>query len=115
MADDNQDPAALVALYTQLFALAGAMVGVCLTVIGVLRLLTEIKGYRTLGDDLVAVDGLIFVFACIASFLRLKARSQRQRRLWQGLTDTFFLVGITLMAAICTLITWAFTHMHGGQ
>src|ERR1051325_8285083 len=59
MADDNQDPAALVALYTQMFALAGAMVGVCLTVIGVLRLLTEIKGYRTLGDDLVAVDGLI--------------------------------------------------------
>jgi predicted transporter len=113
--DESQDSALLVAFYTQLFALAGAMVGVCLTVIGVLRLLTEVKGYRTLGDDLVAVDGLLFVFACMAAFARLKTRSVRRRQLWQQLTDTFFILAISLMAAMCALITWAFTHLQGGQ
>lgn len=104
-----------VPLYTQLFALSGAMVGVCLTVIGVFRLMSEVRNLRTLGDDLVAVDGICFLFACIFSFLTLKATDPARRRTFQRITDAFFLVGITLMVVVCAVITWAFTHMHGGN
>jgi hypothetical protein len=98
-------------LYTQMFALGGAMVGVCLTVIGVLRLIIEVKGYRTMADDLVAVDGILFLFACVLSFLTLKATSPTRRKTLQRITDTVFLSAITLMMAICALITWAFAHI----
>ena len=111
---DPQEDQLSIALYTQMFALAGAMVGVCLTVIGVLRLLTEVKGYRTLGDDLVAVDGILFLFACVFSFLTLKERDSRKRRFLKRITDSCFLIAIGLMMIICILITWAFAHIKGG-
>jgi len=110
----REDRELSIALYTQMFALSGAMVGVCLTVIGVLRLLTEVKGYRTLGDDLVAVDGIFFLFACVFSFLTLKNRDLNKRRTFQRVTDSCFLIAIALMLVICMLITWAFTHLGGG-
>ena len=94
-----------------MFALAGAMVGVCLTVIGVLRLLIEVKGYRTLGDDLVAVDGILFLFACVFSFMVLKTHDPKKRRLFERITDIFFLIAIGLMMLTCVLITWAFAHL----
>src|SRR3954470_9962046 len=100
-----------VQLYTQMFALGGAMVGVCLTVIGVLRLIIEVKGYRTMADDLVAVDGILFLLSCILSFLTLKATSAARRAVLQRATDTIFLAAITLMMGICALITWAFAHI----
>jgi hypothetical protein len=101
-------------LYTQMFALGGAMVGVCLTVIGVLRLIIEVKGYRTMADDLVAIDGILFLLTCVFSFLTLKATSPTRRKTFQRVTDTVFLGAITLMMVICALITWAFAHIGKG-
>jgi hypothetical protein len=102
-----------VQLYTQMFALGGAMVGVCLTVIGVLRLIIEVKGYRTMADDLVAVDGMLFLLTCVFSFLTLKATAPARRKRFQRVTDTVFLSAISLMMGICALITWAFAHIGG--
>ena len=82
--------------------------------IGVLRLMTEVKGYRTMGDDLVAVDGILFLFACVFSFLTLKQRAPEQRKVLKRVTDICFLIAIGLMMIICVLITWAFTHIKGG-
>jgi hypothetical protein len=108
--EDSKPDDLTVALYTQMFALAGAMVGVCLTVIGVFRLIIEAKGYRTMGDDLVAVDGILFLVACLFSFATLKATTHRRRHLFRRMTDFFFILAIGLMMGICAVITWAFAH-----
>ena len=113
MADETQeqrDHELAIALYSQMFAVAGAMVGVCLTVIGVLRLIIELKGYQTFADDLVAVDGVLFLLACLSSYLMLKVRDHGHRHTFRVITDIVFLVAIVLMMAICLLITWAFAH-----
>lgn len=112
--ESKQDRELMLNLYVQIFGVAGAMVGVCLTVIGLLRLLTEVKGYRTLGDDLVAVDGIVFLLACVFAFLTLKAHRSPRQRMFQRLTDTFFMTGIALMMVICAVITWAFAHIRNG-
>lgn len=108
----QQDHELTIALYSQMFAVAGAMVGVCLTVIGVLRLIIEVKGYRTIADDLVAVDGILFLLACVSSFLMLKVRDHGHRHAFRVATDVIFLTAIVLMMGICLLITWAFAHIH---
>jgi hypothetical protein len=108
----QQDHELTIALYSQMFAVAGAMVGVCLTVIGVIRLIIEVKGYQTMADDLVAVDGILFLLACLSSYLMLKVRDHGHRRTFRVVTDIIFLVAIVLMMAICVLITWAFAHIH---
>ena len=115
MADDTQqqrDHELTIALYSQMFAVAGAMVGVCLTVIGVIRLIIEVKGYQTMADDLVAVDGILFLLACVSSFFMLKVRDHSRRHAFRVVTDVVFLAGIILMMGICVLITWAFAHIH---
>jgi hypothetical protein len=114
MTDDTpqrQDHELTIALYSQMFAVAGAMVGVCLTVIGVLRLIIEVKGYQTMADDLVAVDGILFLLACVSSYFMLRVRDRGRRHKFRILTDVIFLVAIVLMMAICVLITWAFAHI----
>jgi hypothetical protein len=108
----QQEHELTLALYSQMFAVAGAMVGVCLTVIGVIRLIIEVKGYRTIADDLVAVDGILFLLACVSSFFMLRVRDQGHRRMFRVLTDIVFLLAMVLMMAICVLITWAFAHIH---
>lgn len=108
----QQEHELTLALYSQMFAVAGAMVGVCLTVIGVLRLIIEVKGYRTMADDLVAVDGILFLLACVSSFFMLKVRDHGHRHKFRVLTDVVFLTGMILMMGICVLITWAFAHIH---
>ena len=115
MPDETQaqrDHELAIALYSQMFAVAGAMVGVCLTVIGVIRLIIEVKGYQTFADDLVAIDGILFLLACVSSYFMLKVHDHGHRHTFRVLTDVIFLVAIVLMMAICLLITWAFAHIH---
>lgn len=50
------------------FSVSAAMVGVCLTVIGIIRVsLTLNAGYSTLADDLLALDAFCFMGACMLS------------------------------------------------
>jgi hypothetical protein len=107
----QQDHELTIALYSQMFAVAGAMVGVCLTVIGVIRLIVEVKGYQTFADDLVAIDGVLFLLACVSSYFMLRVRDHGHRHVFRVVTDVIFLVAIVLMMAICLLITWAFAHI----
>lgn len=43
------------------FAISAAMVGVCLTAIGILRLVAVQMKVQTLGDELLPVNAVIFV------------------------------------------------------
>jgi len=46
-----------------IFSVSAAMVGVCLTVIGLIRVVVTIRQLQTLADDFLSIDALIFLFA----------------------------------------------------
>ena len=89
------------------FAVSAGMVGVCLTAIGLLRLVAAQTKVQTLGDDLLAVDAIIFVACAFLAFWSFKTKTMRTRRRLRLAVDVLFLSGLAGMAAICAVIAYA--------
>lgn len=94
-------------LTMHVFTVSAGMVGVCLTAIGILRLITAQTNVQTLGDDLIAIDALLFVLCASMAFWSFKTRNVVLRRRLRLVVDTLFLVALTAMAAICAIIAYA--------
>lgn len=84
------------------------MVGVCLTVIGIFRLLFQFQPVGTIGDDLLAMDAMLFLIACVLSYWGLRSRRARRRRIAERAADIVFLAALSVMTLTCALITYAF-------
>lgn len=89
-----------------IFDTSATMVGVCLTVIGVFRLILQLKSISTWADDLLCIDATLFLSACGLAYWALRTRSLKRRRLTERIADLIFLGALTLMTAICGLITY---------
>jgi hypothetical protein len=89
------------------FTASAAMVGVCLTVIGIFRLLTHVRELQTYGDDLLAIDAGLFLISCLLSYWALRTRRRRRMLGLELIADVIFLIALCLMALICGLITYA--------
>ena len=94
-------------LTMHVFTVSAGMVGVCLTAIGLLRLVTAQTKVQTLGDDLLAVDAVLFVVCAFLAFWSFKTRKPHIRRRLRLLVDTLFLAALAAMGAICALIAYA--------
>jgi len=90
-----------------IFTVSSAMVGVCLTVIGLIRVVITLGQIDTIADDLLAADALLFLVACLLSYWALRTRSLRRMHRVERLADGIFLFAMVLMAAICGVITYA--------
>jgi len=90
-----------------LFTVSSAMVGVCLTVIGLIRVVITLGKIDTVADDLLAADALLFLIACLLSYWALRTRSIRRMHRVERLADSVFILAMILMTAICGVITYA--------
>jgi hypothetical protein len=109
-ANDQERPsqAALEAdISIHIFSVSAAMVGVCLTVIGLFRVIAGSAKIDTLGDDLLALDAFLFLGSCILSYWALRTRSTKRMHRVEQVADVIFLVALSLMVAVCALITYA--------
>ncbi len=90
------------------FSISAAMVGVCLTAIGILRLIATQTKVQTLGDDLLAMDAVLFVTCCFLSFWSFKTRVSTLRQRLRLLVDVLFMTALALMVGICAIIAYEF-------
>ncbi len=95
-------------LCVYIFTTSAALVGVCLTVIGIFRVTTELKSVSTIGDDLLAIDALGFLVSCILTYIAMRTRLIRRRRALERLADGIFITSLSLMAIICEMIAYEF-------
>lgn len=89
-----------------IFIASAAMVGVCLTGIGLLRVVLTIHGGATLADDLLALDAFLFLASCLLSYFALRTRSTRRMYRVERLADSLFIAGLVLMVFACGLIVY---------
>ena len=94
-------------LTMHVFTVSAGMVGVCLTAIGLLRLIAAQSNVQTIGDDLLAVDALLFVVCAFLAFWSFKTKEPRIRRRLRLVVDTLFLAALAGMGAICAVIAYA--------
>ena len=89
-----------------IFTVSSAMVGVCLTVIGLIRVVITLGTADTLADDFLAGDALLFLISCLLSYWALRARSLRRMHRLEKVADVTFIVAMIGMVIICALITY---------
>jgi hypothetical protein len=89
-----------------IFTVSSAMVGVCLTVVGLIRVVITLGTADTLADDFLAGDALLFLISCLLSYWALRARSVRRMHRLEKVADATFIIAMIGMVIICALITY---------
>jgi hypothetical protein len=89
-----------------IFTVSSAMVGVCLTVIGLIRVVITFGTADTLADDFLAVDALLFLISCLLSYWALRSRGLRRMHRIEKIADAIFIIAMIGMVVVCALITY---------
>jgi hypothetical protein len=89
-----------------IFTVSSAMVGVCLTVIGLIRVVITLGTVDTLADDLLAADALLFLISCMLSYWALRSRGLRRMHRLEKIADGIFIVAMIGVVVVCALITY---------
>jgi len=90
-----------------IFTASAGLVGVCLTVIGLIHVIIASRPMDTLVDDLLALDAAFFLCSCLLSYWALRTRTLRRMHRVERFADTVFLAGLSLMVLVCAFITYA--------
>ena len=90
-----------------IFTVSSAMVGVCLTVIGLIRVVITLGKADTLADDCLAIDALLFLTSCLLSYWALRSRGLRRMHRLERIADAIFILAMVGMVGICALITYS--------
>src|SRR5213082_4005083 len=90
-----------------IFTVSSAMVGVCLTVIGLIRVVITLGTADTLADDFLAGDALLFLISCLLSYWALRSRSMRRMHRLEKIADGIFILAMIGMVIVCALITYS--------
>ena len=90
-----------------IYTISAAMIGVCLTGVGLIRVVITLKRTNTLTDDLLCLDAVLFLFATISAYWALRVRGVRRLERLEFAADVAFVMGMALMTGICLFITYA--------
>jgi hypothetical protein len=89
-----------------IFSVSAAMVGVCLTVIGIIRVIATVE-VGTVIDDLLALDAIFFLASCLIAYGAMRWRARKRGRWLERVADGLFIVALSMMAVICGLIAYS--------
>ena len=103
---DAPRSAAEVQLSAHIFAVSAGLVGVCLTVIGLFRVVVRSQNVDSIADNLLAIDALLFVVACFLAYLALRSSGTQRARKVEKVADVVFLSGLAMMVAVGALIAY---------
>jgi len=112
MNSNNNDSKREENICIHIFSVSAAMVGVCLTVIGLIRVVITLGKADTVADDLLAGDALLFLTACLLSYTALRSRDGKTMARYERLADWLFIMAMTLMVGVCAFIAFAISIPH---
>lgn len=91
---------------THIFTTSSVMLGLCLTIISIMRGQRTSATIETIVDDIIALDSLVFLLACFLSYAALRVRHLRRIHRLESMADAVFLVGMTGLALACVIFVW---------
>lgn len=95
-------------LCVHIFTVSAGLVGVCLTVLSLFRVIFRLSKVHEISDSLIAFDALGFLAACVFAYLGLRARNKSHRRVLQLFADIAFLTSLSFMVVVGCLIAYEF-------
>ncbi len=107
---DKQDPedprSAHTDLSERILSVSATMVGVCLTVIGLVRVADELRKVSSLTDNIVAMDSVVFLSSGLLAYASIRSRKARNRQRLERIADMLFIAGLVGMVAVCALLSY---------
>lgn len=92
-----------------IFSSSSVMVGVCLTVVGILRVVITLKSRDTLGDDLLTINAMVYMVSALLSYWGLRTRNRRRNHRLEYIADLTFIAGMIFTVINTGFITWFIT------
>jgi hypothetical protein len=89
-----------------IFSVSAGLVGVCLTVVGLFRLFRRPGEVQSVADNLIALDAIIFLLACLLAYLALRTNDEGRWQRLERYADGLFLLGISGMVLISGLVAY---------
>jgi len=90
-----------------IFSASATLLGVCLTVIGIIRVVVSGSHTNTVADDIVAFSAMMFMSCCFLSYWAMRNRAVRRLHRVEKIADMLFLIGLCLLGTACFVITYA--------
>lgn len=87
-----------------IFTASATLVGVCLTVIGLMRFVRRLHGVTSIVDTLLSVDAVGYLIACVVAYAALRTADVARRRRYERYADVAFLLALGLMTVVCGLL-----------
>lgn len=87
-----------------IFSVSAGMVGVALTGIGLVSILSHIKSIIIYGEELLSINAIVFVVCCVTAYLAMKTNRVTLHHWLCGISEVVFLIGLIMMAAICVFL-----------
>jgi hypothetical protein len=89
-----------------IFTVSAAMIGVCLTVIGLVQIVIHPRRESSLADDFLFMDAILFSISCLLSYWALRKRNIKRMHKIEEIADIIFIIAIILMVVICGVIAY---------
>lgn len=89
-----------------IFSVSATMVGVCLTVVGIIHGL--IKNTENFADDILSFASVVFLLSCGLSYGALRKRHSRRLPGLERAADALFMTGMIMVSAAAFMITYFF-------
>lgn len=86
--------------------IAAAMVGVCLTAIGILQVVMSVHRTSTAVDDVLSADALLFLAATLASYFALRVQGVTRLHWMEWIADKAFILAMIMLTGACFVITY---------
>jgi len=90
-------------LATQILVASAAMVGVSMTLVGLIRIVQSLAAISGVADNLLAGAAIVFLFACLSAYFALRATAVERARYWLRFADGLFIAGLVAMLAVGVL------------
>lgn len=90
-----------------IFTVSATMLGVCVTLIGLLRVVIVISKVDFVADELLAANAILFLTSCLSSYFALRTRRKRRMHRLERFADSIFILAMCLMVVVGVIITFA--------
>ena len=104
--DPRHEPEKLYNHTQAIFSVSAGMIGVCLTCIGLVKVVAKGQDFQTICDRLIVVDALLFGAAAWMAFRCMHALLKGQVLLAQRVVDWVFLLALAMMIIVCGVFSW---------
>ncbi len=79
-----------------IFTTSAAMLGVCMTLVGVIRIITAVRQVNTIADEIFSVNAMIYLSSCLFAYWSLRTKRYKRNHVLERLADGLFLFGLVV-------------------